>query len=226
MADLSHYKKIVHETAQKLAQEKYLVGTGGNISARVEGEELVAVTPSSMDYLTMSESDICIVDFERKVVEGEHRPSVETGMHIEVYKRRPDVGVVIHTHQVYPSMFALIGEDIPALFDEQVVNMGECVKVAPYGLSGSEDLLKNIGAAVANQCNAFILQNHGALLLGMTMEKAVTNVKLLDKVAQAYYLVLSAGKTATPLPANVTALLSALLKHEQKKAIERKQGQA
>jgi len=225
MADLSYYKKIVRETARKLAEEKYLVGTGGNISMQVEGEPLIAITPSSMDYQAMTDDDICVCDFDKQLKEGERRPSLETGMHLEVYKRRPDVSVVIHTHQVYPSMFALIGEGIPALFDEQVANMGEKVELVPYGLSGSEDLLKNIGAAVANQCNAFILQNHGALLLGRTMEKAVTNVKLLDKVAQAYYLVLSAGKTANPLPANVTALLSALMKAEQKKEAERKQGQ-
>jgi len=224
MADLSRFKKIVVETAQKLTAEKYLVGTGGNISVRIEGEELIAITPSSLDYMVMTEADICVVGFDKQVKEGERRPSLETGMHIEVYKQRPDVNVVIHTHQVFPSMFALIGEGIPALFDEQVANMGASIDLVPYGLSGSEDLLKNIGAAVANQCNAFILQNHGALLLGMTLDKAVTNVKLLDKVAQAYYLVLSAGKTANPLPANVTALLSALLKNEQKKAAERKAG--
>ena len=224
MTDTLKYKRMVCETAHRLAEERYLVGTGGNVSALVEGEKLIAITPSSMDYLAMTEDDICVVDFDKQLQEGERRPSLETGMHLEVYQRRPDVSVVIHTHQVYPSMFALIGEGIPALFDEQVANMGEKVELVPYGLSGSEDLLKNIGAAVQNQCNAFILQNHGALLLGMTLERAVTNVKLLDKIAQAYYLVLSAGKTAVPLPQNVTALVSALLKHEQKKEAERKAG--
>ena len=226
MTDTAPYKKLVLETAQKLTRDKYLVGAGGNISVLIEGEELVAVTPSSLDYLEMTADDICVVDFDKQVKEGERRPSIETAMHLEVYKRRPDVGAVIHTHQVYPSMFALIGEGIPALFDEQVANMGDRIDLVPYGLSGSEDLLRNIAAAVANQCNAFILQNHGALLVGMNMEKAVTNVKLLDKVAQSYYLALSAGKTANPLAANATALLFALLKNAQKKEAERKQAQA
>lgn len=226
MADLKAYKKMVVETAQKLTAGKYLVGTGGNISVRVEGEDLVAVTPSSMDYMEMNADDICIVDFNKQVKEGERRPSIETAMHIEVYKHRLDVGAVIHTHQIYPSMFALTGEGIPALFDEQVANMGDRIELVPYGLSGSEDLLKNIAAAVANQCNAFILQNHGALCVGMSLEKAVTNVLLLDKVSQAYCLVLCAGKTANPLAANATALLFALLKNAQKKEAERRQGKA
>ena len=226
MADLAKYKKIVLDISQRLTEERYLVGTGGNISALVEGEDLIAITPSSMEYMTLQESDICIVDFERKLVEGERRPSVETGMHLAVYKKRPDVNAIIHTHQVFPSMFSLIGESIPALFDEQVVNLGEVVKQVPYGLSGSQDLLNNLSAAVENQCNAFLLQNHGAILLGRSMEKAVINVKLLDKVAQAYYLALSTHKPVQLLPDNASALLFALLKAEQKKEADRKQAPA
>jgi len=223
MTDFLPSKKIVLETARRLTEERYLVGTGGNISMLIEGQELIAITPSSMDYLAMKESDICLVDFNRNLVEGEHRPSVETGMHLAVYKHRPDVNAVIHTHQVFPSLFALISEPIPPLFDEQVGNLGGSVEVVPYGLSGSDDLIRNITQAVASQCNAFFLQNHGALILGRSMEKAVINVKLLDKVAQAYYLALSTHKPVQLLPHNASALLFALLKAEQKKEADRKQ---
>ena len=115
MSETAKYKKIVVETAKSLTQEKYLVGAGGNVSMLIEGEKLVAVTPSGKDYMDLEEQDICIVDFDKNLVEGEHRASIETGMHLEVYKQRPDVNVVIHTHQVYPSLFTLIGESIPAV---------------------------------------------------------------------------------------------------------------
>jgi ribulose-5-phosphate 4-epimerase/fuculose-1-phosphate aldolase len=226
MADRSRYKKIVLDTARHLTEERYLVGTGGNVSVLIEGEPLIAITPSSMDYLTLTEADICIVDYDRKLIEGEHRPSIEAGMHLAVYRNRPDVNAVVHTHQVFPSLFALINEPIPPLFDEQVGNLGGQVAVVPYGLSGSEDLLRNITAAVASQCNAYFLQNHGALLLGRSMEKAVINVKLLDKVAQAYYLALSTHKPVQLLPDNASALLFALMKAEQKKEADRKGGQS
>jgi ribulose-5-phosphate 4-epimerase/fuculose-1-phosphate aldolase len=222
MSEKSHGKKIVLETARRLTEERYLVGTGGNVSMLIEGEELLAITPSSMDYLTMKESDICIVDFNRNLVEGEQRPSVETGMHLSVYQHRPDVNAVIHTHQIYPSVFALIGESIPALFDEQVANLGEIVKWVPYGLSGSVDLLNNIAAAVDNNCNAFILQNHGAMSLGLDMEQASRNVKLLDKVAQAYYLALTTQKPISPLPPKMVETIFDLLKSEQRKEARRK----
>ena len=175
-----------------------------------------------MDYLAIKESDICIVDFDRNQVEGEQRPSVETGMHLSVYKRRPDVNAVIHTHQIYPSVFALIGASIPALFDEQVANLGEVVQCVPYGLSGSVDLLNNITAAVENNCNAFILQNHGAILFGADLERAARNVKLLDKVAQAYYLALATNQPISPLPQKMVETIFDLLKSEQRKEVRRK----
>jgi len=224
MADISKHKRIVLEAARSLTEEHYLVGTGGNVSTLIEGEALIAITPSSMDYMALKESDICVVDFDRKLVEGERRPSVESGMHLAVYKARPDVGAVVHTHQVYPSVFALICESIPAVFDEQVANLGDVVKLVPYGLSGSGDLLNNIAVAVENKCNAFILQNHGAISLGMNMEKAVRNVKLLDKVAQAYYLALTTNKPISRLPEKIVEIIFNLVKNEQNVEAQRKKG--
>jgi L-ribulose-5-phosphate 4-epimerase len=222
MTDYSLAKRQVLETAQRLTREGYLVGTGGNVSALVEGEERVAITPSSMDYLAMTERDICVVDFERTLLEGEFAPSVETGMHLSVYRNRRDVNAVIHTHQIYPSVFSVIGKPIPPLFDEQVANLGNEVVVVPYGLSGSLDLLNNITAAVGNQCNAFILQNHGALLFGPTISRAARNVKLLDKAAQVYWLALSLGGDVTLLPPTMIETIFDLLKSEQRKEIRRK----
>jgi len=222
MTDFSAAKTTILQTAQRLTREGFLVGTGGNVSMRIEGEEMIAITPSGMDYLALSETDICIVDFERQLIEGEHTPSVESGMHISVYKNRPDVNAVIHTHQVYPSVFALIGKSIPALFDEQVANLGNVVEVVPYGLSGSMDLLNNITAALGNQCNAFILQNHGALLLGLDMDQTARNVKLLDKAAHVYYLALVAGRQISPLPPKMEQTIFDLLKSEQRKEVRRK----
>jgi len=226
MSKVSEYKSTVVNTARQLVEDKILIGLGGNISMLVEGEDLVVITPSGMDYMALTDDDICVVDLDRNLVEGEHRPSVETGMHLEVYKCRPDVNAVVHTHQVFPSIFALISEPIPAVFDEQAANLGDRVELVPYALSGSDELLESIGRAVKNLCNAYILQNHGCLLLGTSIDKAVTNAKLLDKVSQAYYLALNTGKPISCLPDKISNLLFTLMKAEQKKEADRKQGVA
>jgi len=109
------------------------------VSVLIEGEEALAITPSSIDYFDLTENDICIVGFDSKPVEGEHRPSIETGFHIAVYKNRLDVNAVIHTHQTFASIFTVLNRPIPALFDEQVLHLGNIIDVIPYGVSGSPD---------------------------------------------------------------------------------------
>src|SRR5262249_9797133 len=134
-------------------------------------------------------------------VEGPHPPSVEAGMHAAVYGRRLDVNAVIHTHQPQASAFALVEGGIPALFDEQVLNLGERVERVAYGLSGSAVLLGNTAACLPSQCNAYLLQNHGVLVLGLTAELALRNVLLLEKCAQTYAAALQTGLALSLLPA-------------------------
>ncbi len=223
MSNYYEYKKLVFDTTMRLAEKGVLVGSGGNVSVRVDGEEdLIAITPSSRDYSILSVDDICITNFERELLEGEYRPSVETGMHISVYRTRQDIGAVVHTHQIYASVFALTGESIPAIFDEQVANLGNRVDVVPYGLSGSQDLLNNITEAVSSSCNAYVLQNHGALLLGMDMDAAVRNVFLLEKCAMVYYLALASGKQVSTLAPEIESTIFDMMKSEQRKEIRRR----
>lgn len=222
MSQYQSYKQQVLEYSQSLARRGLLVGTGGNLSTRVEGEDVLAITPSGRDYLTMRAEDICIYDFERQRIEGELPPSVEMSMHIAVYQARPDTNAVIHTHQPFASAYALINHPIPALFDEQVANLGNCIEVVPYGLSGSLNLLNNITAHLQNQCNAYILQNHGILCLGMSIEGAAINVQLLEKCAQVYYYALSSGQHISNLPPQSEAVIFEMLKSEQRKEIRRK----
>lgn len=211
---------LIH--CQDLARKGYLVGTGGNLSVRVEGEEALVTTPSGRDYLALTADDICVYDLARQKIEGDLAPSVEMAMHISVYRNRPDVNAVIHTHQPFASTFALINHPLPALFDEQVVNLGNRVEVVPYGLSGSVELLDNITAHLDNQCNAYILQNHGVLCLGITLEKAIVNVQLLEKCARVYYYALTTGQEIAYLDPEIEETVFSVLKSEQRKEIRRK----
>ncbi len=222
---MSHYdpfKQQVLDTCQDLAHKGYLVGTGGNVSIRIEGEEALAITPSSRDYLTLTLDDICVYAFDKTPLAGELTPSIETGMHTAVYQNRPDVNAVIHTHQPYASVFALINTPIPALFDEQVTQLGSCVEIVPYGMSGSPDLAGNLTAVLDNQCNAYILQNHGIICMGINMNIAETNIKVLEKCAQVYQAALATGKEITYLSPASTESFFGMLRSDQRKEIRRK----
>jgi ribulose-5-phosphate 4-epimerase/fuculose-1-phosphate aldolase len=212
------HKRQVLEYSQSLARKGYLVGTGGNLSVRIEGEEALAVTPSNFDYLAMSPQDICIVSWDQQPIEGERKPSVETGLHTAVYQNRPDVNAVIHTHQQYASVFALINQPIPALYDEQVRFLGRSVEIVPYGPSGTGLLKRQVASKLQNHCNAYILQNHGALCLGITAERAAFNVELLEKCALTYLLALCTEKKVFRIPLAVREIAFAQLRRDQKKA--------
>ena len=175
-----------------------------------------------MDYFGIHVEDICIVDFDLNMLEGNYKPSIETEMHIEVYKHRRDVNAIMHTHQVYASIFALINEPIPALFDEVTFNLGHTIDVIPYGLSGSHLLAQNIIHQLSNRCNCYIIQNHGALNLGMSMENAFRNVELLEKIARTYYYAMNTGRPITKLPDTIVSGLCEKLYEKQDQEIARK----
>jgi L-ribulose-5-phosphate 4-epimerase len=210
-------KKLVVETAQKLTQKGYLVATGGNVSVRILQEKAFAITPSNFDYMKMRPDDVCILDFELKVLEGQLKPSVESAMHCAIYQARPDVNAVVHTHQVYASALALIHAPIPALFDEQARFLGRTVEIIPYAPSGTSFLKNTIAKHVKNHNNAFIMQNHGALCFGHDAERAEHNVEILEKCSLAYLLALCAEKPVSKIPLAIREIAFSKLRADQKK---------
>lgn len=210
-------KKQVVDTAQSLTHKGYLMATGGNLSMRISGQNAFAITPSNYDYMLMTPQDICILDFGLNVLEGARKPSVESAMHVGIYQSRGDVNAVVHTHQVYASALALIDAPIPALFDEQARFLGRTVDIIPYAPSGTNSLAKTIAKHVKNHNNAFIMKNHGALIFGHDMERAVHNVEILEKCSLAYLLALCSDKPVSKIPLAVREIAFAKLRKDQKK---------
>lgn len=203
--------------AQHLLARGYLSATGGNLSARIAGQDAFAITPSNYDYAKMLPEDICVLDFGLSGLAGERKPSVESAMHAAIYARRPDVHAVIHTHQVYPSTLAIIGKPIPALFDEQVRFLGRSVEIIPYAPSGTGMLKDTIAKHIGNHHNAYIMANHGALVFGHDLERALHNVEVLEKCALAYLLALCSGERVSKIPLLVREVAFAKLRGDQKK---------
>jgi len=194
-----------------MSERGFVVGTAGNISMRLrdsDGREVMAITPTSRYYDTIGVDDIAVVDFDGQRVEGEFSPSVETMLHIGVYKARKKVNAVIHSHPVLSSAFAVAGMEIPPIIDDQVTYLGGAIKVAEYALSGSEDLVKHALAALGPR-NAVILANHGAVCVGKDLREAFTNLEMLEKTAKIYICVLSIRKKVTPIPAEFLEAMSA-----------------
>ncbi|MCP3952818.1 MAG: class II aldolase/adducin family protein [Desulfobacterales bacterium] len=219
MSKYDSYKKKVMACTAWLSLHGYfgtLRGTGGNVSVRIEGEPALAVTPSSRPYRDLSFADICIVDFDLEVIEGDSPPSVETGLHVAVYRHRLDINAVVHSHQVKASALSLINQPIPPLYDEVVLHLGGVIDIVPYAFSGTPELIDNVARKLGNHCHGYILQNHGALSLGESLDDAWRNVELLEKTAETYLAALSTGREVVRLPGAVVSQLVA----ERKTSIE------
>ena len=200
----------VVELCQGLLDRGFLKSTEGNVSVRIPGRLEFAITPTSYSYADMVPEDICVLDFALRPLTGSRKASIEASMHATVYRHRPDVNVVIHTHQPYASALGLLGEPIPALFDEQVRYLGRGVEIIDYMPSGTPLLRRKVEAKIVSGDNAFILANHGALVLGGDGERALFNVFLLEKCSLVYLLSLLAQEesrkiTHIPLPVREVA---------------------
>jgi ribulose-5-phosphate 4-epimerase/fuculose-1-phosphate aldolase len=217
---MDHYeeqRQQIVAACRGLVERGYLTATGGNVSLRLTGQKAFAITPSNFDYDKMTAADVCVLDFDLSLLNGEQQPSVESGMHAAVYRTRPDVGAIVHTHQVYASALALIDAPIPALFDEQVRFLGRSVEIIPYGPSGTGFLRKRIVKSIKNKHNAYIIQNHGALCFGHDMERAINNVEILEKCSLAYLLALCTEREVSKIPLVVREIAFAKLRQDQKK---------
>jgi L-fuculose-phosphate aldolase len=194
-------KKAVLETSRRMEEKGLVVGTSGNVSLRLtpeNGRELLAITPTSRYYDLLTPDDIQVIDFEAEPVEGELPPSVETMMHIGIYRTRRNVQSVIHTHSVYACALAIAHMEIPAILEDQMTVIGGEIKLAPYAPSGSDEQVRNVIEALEDR-NAALIMNHGVVGLGRDLREAFTVCELIEKTAKAYYFSLTLGKV-NPLP--------------------------
>ena len=217
MSRFAASRELVVTMCRTLLERGYLKATEGNVSVRVPGEAAFAITPSSYDYAKMEPGDICVLDAEGRRLLGGMKASIESGMHAAVYAQRPDVHAIIHTHQPYASALALVKRPIPALFDEQVRYLGRAVEIVPYAPSGTSFLKKGVAKKVASGANAFILANHGVLVLGGDAGQAVHNMALLEKCALDYLLALMTDGRADKVPLPIREIAFAKLRADEKK---------
>ncbi|HIH97585.1 MAG TPA: class II aldolase/adducin family protein [Thermoplasmata archaeon] len=202
--EINKIKMEIIEAGKRMLHKDLVIGTAGNISVRISGEDRILVTPSHVEYDKTEIDDILVVDSEGNVLEGDRNPSIETGMHIGVYKARPDVGAVVHSHAICTSAIASLGKTIPPFLDGLVSTIGGEIEVAEYGMPGSEELAENAVRALGEK-NAVLLANHGSLCCGKNLKDALENTELVERVAQIFIFSSILGKPRN-LPQEVVEL--------------------
>ena len=172
---------IVHH-AGLLRPDGLVVGTAGNLSVRAG--DLVAITPTSVDYDELDPGLICVVGLDGELVEAERAPSSELPMHLAVY-HATDAAAIVHTHAPYATTLATVAEELPAIH-YMIAELGGPVRVAPYATFGTDELAASVMDALEGR-SAVLLRSHGTLTLGDSLEQAYWRSVLLEWLATLYY---------------------------------------
>lgn len=188
-----NYKKLIVDSGKRMAKSGLTVETWGNISCRDMETGLVYLTPSAMLYDQITEEDVVVCTLDGTIVEGVRKPTVEKDLHLEIYRRRPEVNAVIHTHPLYSMVYATQGKDIALIIDEAAQALGDVCRCAEYALPGSEKLAQNCADALGEKSNSCLLHSHGAVCVGTDMDKAFKTAKVLEMTAQIGYMVEATG---------------------------------
>jgi L-fuculose-phosphate aldolase len=134
---------------------------------------------------------VVITDLDGQVLDGQYKPSSELGFHLALYRQRPDVNAVLHTHSVYATTMACLGWEIPAVH-YLVGFSGHKVPLAPYATFGTPELARNVAAGIGDY-NAVLLANHGLVAVGSDLGRAFNTAEEIELVARIYYQTKSVG---------------------------------
>lgn len=183
-------KKELLQVCKEMVENDLVVGSSGNASLRV-GDHIL-ITPSSVQYSTMTAENIMVLDLEGNVVEGDLNPSVESPTHLEIYRQREDAGAVVHSHSIYTTALALLHMPLPPVLDEVVPKLGGEVRVTSYAMPGTKELAKNVVEAM-DMRSAVLIANHGAVCCAKTIRKAMEKAILLERTCKIYLLAKQIG---------------------------------
>lgn len=179
----------------------------GDISIRDPQTGLIYIDPRPSDTLkipnwrTITAKDVIVVDPDGKPVDAapDRFPTVELPMHLAIYRARPEIFGIVHSHAVHSSVFAALGMDIPCILAEQALYIGGKTPCAKYAPVGSRELADNITDALGQQYFAALLCSHGAVCIGRTIDDAFHVSEYLEKSAQTVAIAMSTGHPLLPL---------------------------
>jgi L-fuculose-phosphate aldolase len=188
---LEKEREEIIKWSRELIKRGLTKGTSGNLSICDREKNLVAITPSGMDYMILEPGDIVITDLKGNVVEGRWKPSSELMMHNAFYINRQDLSAIVHAHTTYATAIACLRIDLPAVH-YMIALAGENVRCAEYATFGTKKLADNACEAMKGR-NAVLLANHGILTGSYSLENAFNILEEVEYVAKLYFISKSAG---------------------------------
>ena len=177
-------REIVVATGKRMLADGLVQGTWGNISIRLDEHRMI-VTPSGRDYERLTADELVIVDIDTLEYDSPIKPTSEKKIHAAIYRDRPDIGAVIHSHPWNGCAVASTRREMPITTPEARELIGETARTGKYGLPGTKKLTKGTVEAMKDR-NACFMANHGILCAGKDMETAFATCAALEREAGIY----------------------------------------
>jgi L-ribulose-5-phosphate 4-epimerase len=179
---------------QELPRNGLVAWTSGNVSGRDPEAGLVVIKPSGIRYEALTPENMVVVDLQGRVVEGAHKPSSDTLAHVYVYRHRPEINGVVHTHSSFATAWAAVGRPIPPVLTAISDEFGGPIPVGAYAKIGDDEIGREIIRSIGDS-PAILMKNHGVFTIGKSAEAAVKAAVMVEDVARTVYF---ASQLGTP----------------------------
>ncbi len=179
--------------------------TSGNVSARDPETGFVVIKPSGVRYEALRPEQMVVVDLEGQCIEGDLNASSDTASHLYIYRHRPDVHGVVHTHSAYATAFAALGQPIPVYLTAIADEFGGPIPCGGFALIGGEEIGQVVVESMGDS-PAVLLKNHGVFTVGPTAQAAVKAAVMVEDVARTVWLALQLGQPHEIPPEDVARL--------------------
>lgn len=189
---LENLKEELVELHLELPKNNLVVWTSGNVSARDSKTGLVVIKPSGVRYEEMRPEHMVIVNLDGEIIEGRLKPSSDTASHLYIYKHRPEVGGVVHTHSAYATAFAAVNKPIPVVLTAIADEFGGPIPCAGFALIGDEGIGKVVVEGIGKS-PAVLLKNHGVFTIGKDAKSAVKAAVMTEDNAKTVWLAMQIG---------------------------------
>jgi L-ribulose-5-phosphate 4-epimerase len=178
---------------QALPENGLVTWTSGNVSIRDPETGLVAIKASGVQFDDLTVASIVVVDLEGTLSDGQFKPSSDTASHLYIYRHRPDVNGIVHTHSNYATAFAALGRPIPVYLTAQADEFGGPIPCGGFALIGGEEIGRIVVESIGTSA-AVLLKNHGVFTVGSSGEAALKAAVMVEDIARTAWLALQLGQ--------------------------------
>ena len=190
---LEALREEVWQLHLELPKNGLISWTGGNLSARDAETGYVVIKPSGVRYEHLRPEHMVILDVDGTLIEGVLKPSSDTASHLYIYRHRPDLAGIVHTHSRYATAFAALGKPIPVCLTAIADEFGGPIPCGGFALIGGEEIGKVVIESIGENA-AVLLKNHGVFTVGKSPEAAIKAAVMVEDVAQTVWLALQIGQ--------------------------------